>query len=68
VLEALVQRGVLRTRVRSGGYGERCPVDPRHNAPAWEKNRRVEFKILETDAGPTGVEIACPAGRELIPR
>jgi len=68
VLEALVQRGVLRTRLRSGGYGERCPVDPRHNAAAWEKNRRVEFKILETDAGPTGVEIACPAGRELIPR
>ncbi|MBI2893965.1 MAG: OmpA family protein [Deltaproteobacteria bacterium] len=68
VLEALVQRSVLRTRVRSAGYGERCPVDPRHNAAAWEKNRRVEFKILETDAGPTGVEVACPAGRELIPR
>lgn len=68
VLEALVQRGVARERLRSAGYGERCPVDPRHTPEAWEQNRRVEFKILRTSDGPTGVEIACPAGRELIPR
>jgi outer membrane protein OmpA-like peptidoglycan-associated protein len=68
VLEALVQRGVARERLRSAGYGERCPVDPRHTPEAWERNRRVEFKILRTVDGPTGVEIACPAGRELIPR
>jgi outer membrane protein OmpA-like peptidoglycan-associated protein len=68
VLEALVQRGVLRERVRSGGYGERCPIDPAHNETAWEKNRRVEFKILETDQGPTNVEIVCPAGAALIPK
>jgi outer membrane protein OmpA-like peptidoglycan-associated protein len=67
VVEALVQRGVGRDRMRSGGYGERCPVDPRHNAEAWERNRRVEFKIIQTEDGPTGVEVACPAGRELIP-
>ncbi|MCC7536105.1 MAG: OmpA family protein [Deltaproteobacteria bacterium] len=67
VLEAIVQRGVERSRLRSAGYGERCPVDPRHNDEAWERNRRVEFKILQTEAGPTGVEVACPAGRELIP-
>jgi OmpA-OmpF porin, OOP family len=67
VLEALVQRGVDRTRMRSGGYGERCPIDPSHNEPAWEKNRRVEFKIIETIDGPTGVEVACPAGQALIP-
>ena len=67
VLEALVQRGVTRERLRSAGYGERCPVDPRHSAEAWEQNRRVEFKIIRTVDGPTGVEVACPAGRELIP-
>jgi outer membrane protein OmpA-like peptidoglycan-associated protein len=67
VLEAVVQRGVARERLRSAGYGERCPIDPRHNEPAWEANRRVEFKILRTDQGPTGVEVACPAGRDLIP-
>ncbi len=67
VVEALVQRGVARDRLRSGGYGERCPLDPRHNQEAWERNRRVEFKIIRTEDGPTGVEVACPAGRELIP-
>ncbi len=67
VLEGLLQRGVQRDRLRSAGYGERCPVDPRHNANAWERNRRVEFKILRQDGAPTGVEVACPAARELIP-
>ena len=67
VVEALVQRGVQRARMRSAGYGERCPTDPRSNAEAWERNRRVEVKILETDAGPTGVTVACPAGQELVP-
>ena len=67
VLEAIVQRGVTRERLRSAGYGERCPMDPRHNDTAWEANRRVEFKILRTDQGPTGVEVACPAGRDLVP-
>jgi OOP family OmpA-OmpF porin len=67
VRQALIQRGVDATRLRSAGYGERCAVDPGHNAAAWEKNRRVEFKIIRTDAGPTGVEVACPAGQELIP-
>jgi outer membrane protein OmpA-like peptidoglycan-associated protein len=68
VMNALIQRGVIKDRLRSAGYGERCPVDPKHNASAWEKNRRVEFKIIETDAGPTGVEVTCPRGRSLVPR
>jgi len=68
VLEAIVQRGVDRRRMRSGGYGERCPIDEQHNETAWEKNRRVEFKIIETEDGPTGVEVVCPAGMPLIPK
>jgi len=68
VLEALVQRGVDRNRMRSGGYGERCPIEDSHTESAWEKNRRVEFKILETDQGPTGVEVVCPAGQSLMPK
>ncbi len=68
VMNALIERGVIKSRLRSAGYGERCPVDPRNNAAAWEKNRRVEFKIVETDAGPTGVEVTCPRGRSLVPR
>jgi OmpA-OmpF porin, OOP family len=68
VMNALIERGVVKNRLRSAGYGERCPVDPKNNANAWEKNRRVEFKIVETDAGPTGVEVTCPRGRSLVPR
>lgn len=68
VMNALIERGVLKDRLRSAGYGERCPVDPRRTPAAWEKNRRVEFKIIETDAGPTGVEVTCPRGRSLVPR
>jgi OOP family OmpA-OmpF porin len=68
VLESMVQRGVDRRRMRSAGYGERCPIDPSHNEPAWEKNRRVEFKILRTESGPTGVEVVCPAGASLTPK
>jgi outer membrane protein OmpA-like peptidoglycan-associated protein len=68
VVQALAQRGVDGSHLRSAGYGERCPVDPEHGAVAWEKNRRVEFKIIRTDAGPTGVEVACPAGQELVPK
>ena len=69
VLNYIVQRGgVDRGRLRAVGYGERCPVNPAHNEAAWEQNRRVEFKIIRTSAGPTGVEVACDAARELIPR
>ena len=59
VVVALVQRGVGRDKLRSKGYGEFCPEDPGHNEDAWEKNRRVEFKIVKTKDGPTGVELGC---------
>jgi len=65
VVEYLVRQGVAPDRLLATGYGERCPIDPGHNDRAWEKNRRVEFKILATDAGLTGVERSCPAGAEL---
>ncbi len=59
VMSGLVQRRVPRERVRSKGYGEYCPEDPGHDESAWEKNRRVEFKIVKQSTGPTGVELGC---------
>ncbi len=59
VMAALVHRGVDRSRVRSKGYGKYCPEDPGHNPKAWDTNRRVEFKIVKTKDGPTGVELGC---------
>jgi OmpA-OmpF porin, OOP family len=64
VVEALAQRGVARDRLRSMGFGEYCPLDPAHNAAAWEKNRRVEFKVVKTVDGPTGVELGCETARK----
>ncbi|WP_437673638.1 OmpA family protein [Sorangium sp. So ce131] len=63
VVAALVQRGVNKGAVRAMGYGEYCPLDPAHNAAAWEKNRRVEFKVVRTDKGPTNVELGCALAR-----
>ncbi|HEU4410315.1 MAG TPA: OmpA family protein [Polyangiaceae bacterium] len=59
VLEALAARGVDRRRLRSVGYGKFCPLDPAHNDAAWEKNRRVEFKVVIKDGKRTDVELGC---------
>ncbi|MDP9001945.1 MAG: OmpA family protein [Myxococcota bacterium] len=59
VLRALVARGIAQSRLRSKGYGEFCPEELGHSEVAWEKNRRVEFKILKTVDGNTGVELGC---------
>jgi len=59
VMRALIARGIVEGRLRSKGYGEFCPEDAGHDETAWEKNRRVEFKILKTADGPTGVELGC---------
>ncbi len=61
VVRALVARGIEKQRLRSKGYGEYCPLESGHDEEAWEKNRRVEFKILKTKDGPTGVDIGCQA-------
>ncbi|GAC1354365.1 MAG: hypothetical protein NVSMB47_07650 [Polyangiales bacterium] len=60
VEKALIERGVEKSRLRYKGFGEYCPLDQGHNETAWEKNRRVEFKIVKTKDGPTGVELGCP--------
>jgi outer membrane protein OmpA-like peptidoglycan-associated protein len=60
----LVDRGVDPRRLTAVGYGRYCPVDPGKNEAAYEKNRRVEFRIVRTNTGATGVETACAAAVE----
>ncbi|HTA91221.1 MAG TPA: OmpA family protein, partial [Polyangiaceae bacterium] len=55
--------GVAASRLVSQGYGEFCPLDPKSNPVAWEKNRRVEFKVVKTEEGLTGVERGCETAR-----
>ncbi len=43
----LIDKGIADARLVSQGFGESKPVDPGHNAAAWDKNRRVEFMIEE---------------------
>ncbi len=59
VVEYLVAKGVEPGRLSAAGYGEECPLDPGHDATAWEKNRRVQFWVLETTQGCTGAAFAC---------
>lgn len=63
VMEALKSRGVGSNRLVSQGYGEYCPLDNASNPTAWEKNRRVEFKVVKTEEGMTGVERGCETAR-----
>jgi OmpA-OmpF porin, OOP family len=60
VMDALRARGIATSRLVSQGYGEWCPLDNATNPVAWEKNRRVEFKVVKTEDGPTGVSRGCP--------
>jgi OmpA-OmpF porin, OOP family len=45
VLAYLTSHGIASDRLTSTGYGEKLPIDLRHNEEAWAKNRRVEFQI-----------------------
>ncbi len=45
----LVSKGVEESRLVPVGYGETMPLDPGKNKAAYEKNRRVQFVILEQD-------------------
>jgi OmpA-OmpF porin, OOP family len=61
VVAALVARAVAPERLQSKGYGFYCPLDPSHGEVAWTKNRRVEFLIVKTVLGATGVKRGCAA-------
>jgi OmpA-OmpF porin, OOP family len=63
VMDALTQRGIDKARLVSQGYGEYCPLDDSSNPAAWEKNRRVEFKVVKTEDGMTGVRRGCDRAR-----
>jgi len=49
VVRFLTEHGVAASRLRAKGYGETRPVDERDVEAAWDRNRRVEFVIIERD-------------------
>ena len=44
--------------------GEFCPLEDASNPIAWEKNRRVEFKVVKTEDALTGVKRGCARATE----
>lgn len=64
VRRALVAGGISDNRLVSQGYGEYCPLDDASNPRAWDKNRRVDFKVVKTEDGPTGVKRGCQAAKD----
>jgi outer membrane protein OmpA-like peptidoglycan-associated protein len=69
VMRALAERGVTRSRLRAKGYGYYCPLEEGHDEEAWSRNRRVEFLVVKTAAGKTGVPLGCAnaAARGVLP-
>lgn len=47
VYQALINRGVLKSRLTYKGYGETKPVATNSNEEGRQKNRRTEFLIIE---------------------
>jgi outer membrane protein OmpA-like peptidoglycan-associated protein len=54
VKEYLVDAGIGADRLVSEGYGETQPIETNTTAQGRERNRRVEFRILEVDGEPRG--------------
>jgi outer membrane protein OmpA-like peptidoglycan-associated protein len=77
VVEALVARGVERSRLRSAGYGARCPADPAcraadapescHSPDRYAADRRVVFMPLKVGTTSFSGEVVCARGADLIP-
>ncbi len=47
VMAYLVRAGVEKERLEAVGFGEERPLDDRQVEEAWEKNRRVDFFVVE---------------------
>jgi OOP family OmpA-OmpF porin len=67
VMDHLVQRGGVPAEVLiAKGYGEEKPVAPNDTEENREKNRRVEFNIVEQDITKKTVEIDSGTGNEKV--
>ncbi|MBN1770599.1 MAG: OmpA family protein [Deltaproteobacteria bacterium] len=66
VVAELVRRGIDSGRLLPAGYGSRCAASVGPCDTVLPPDR-VDFAILWTDVGPTGVARSCPAGAGLRP-
>jgi outer membrane protein OmpA-like peptidoglycan-associated protein len=67
VLEFLAKKeGIEATRMSAKGWGVEKPVAPNDSEDGREKNRRVEFLVLEQDVTAKKVEIDATSGKEKV--
>jgi OOP family OmpA-OmpF porin len=66
VMAYLVEHGVEEARLVAKGFGEEVPLVPNDSPENKEKNRRVEFIIVEQDKVTNVVEIDPETGEEKV--
>lgn len=77
VLDALVARGVDRSRLRSRGFGAHCPAQPAcrqpdapnscHQESSWRQDRRVELVVVEANGKHLQETAACDHAPGAVP-
>ncbi len=60
VVAFLEERGVSPGILSAAGYGDLCPPVQGKDKQAQQRNRSVQFFVLETDAGCVEADFACP--------
>ncbi|KIG18224.1 OmpA domain protein [Enhygromyxa salina] len=66
VMTYLVEHGIEAERLQAAGFGEDVPLVPNDSDANKEKNRRVEFLIIEQDEVKNVVEIDPETGKERV--
>ncbi|HMI83464.1 MAG TPA: OmpA family protein [Polyangiaceae bacterium] len=67
VLEFLAKKeGIESARMTAKGWGVEKPIAPNDNEDGREKNRRVEFLVVEQDVTAKKVEIDATTGKERV--
>ena len=66
VMKYLTDHGIAKTRLTAIGFGIEKPIADNNTDDGREKNRRVEFSILEQDVTQKKVEIDAKTGAERV--
>jgi len=66
VMKYLVGKGVEAARLTAKGYGAKKPIADNATEEGREKNRRVEFLVVEQDVTQKKVEIDATTGKEKV--
>ena len=66
VMKYLVEKGIAADALQSQGFGSEKPIATNDTEDGREKNRRVEFNIIEQDITKKKVEIDPTTGKEKV--